>query len=86
MEFLIQFITIFFNLVTYAIIARILLSWFGGNQQGGFYRFIHDITEPLMSRARRILPPIGMMDFSPILALLAIDIIRSLLIKLLIGL
>jgi YggT family protein len=86
MEFLAQFITIFFDLLIYAIIARILLSWFGGNRNGGFYRFIHEITEPILKTARKILPPIGMMDFSPILALIALDIIQSLLIKLIIGL
>ena len=86
MEFLIQFIDILFKLLTYAIIARILLSWFGGNRHGKFYQFIHDIREPILGIARKLLPPIGMMDFSPILALLALDIIRALLIKILIGL
>lgn len=88
MEFLIQFIKIFFNLLIYAILGRILLSWFSPRHatQSGFPRFLHEVTEPVLRIARRLLPPIGMMDFSPILALLGLQIIRDLLIKWLIGL
>ena len=86
MDFLIQFINVFFTLLTYAIIARILLSWFRANANGPVARFINDITNPILKPAQRILPPIGMIDFSPILALIALDIIRGLLIRLLIGL
>ena len=86
MEFLIQFINVFFNLLTYAIIGRILMSWFGGNRHGGLYRFIYDITEPVLGRASRLLPPIGMVDFSPIVALIALDLVRAFLIKLISGL
>lgn len=86
MEFLIQFTNIFFNLLTYAIIARILLSWFRASPGGRFSQFLYNTTEPVLRVARRILPPIGMMDFSPILALIVIDILRGLIIKGLISL
>jgi YggT family protein len=86
MEFLLRFIDIFFNLLIYAIIGRILMSWFRADPRSGFYKFLRDITEPVLKFARKLLPPIGMIDFSPILALLALDIIRAILIKFLIGL
>ncbi len=81
MEFLIQFTNIFFNLLTWAIIARILLSWFRASPGGRFSQFLYSVTEPILRIARRILPPIGMMDFSPILALIVLDILRGLIIK-----
>ena len=76
MQFLIQFTNVFFNLLTYAIIARILLSWFRASSGGRFSQFLYNTTEPVLRLARRILPPIGMMDFSPILALIVLDILR----------
>lgn len=81
MTFLIQFTNVFFNLLSWAIIARILLSWFKTNPGGRFSQFLYNTTEPVLRIARRILPPIGMMDFSPILALILMDVIRGLILK-----
>jgi len=53
-------------------LVRILLSWFPNiewYQQP--YRFLHEITEPYLS-AFRFIPPIGMLDISPVVAMLAL--------------
>lgn len=86
MEFLIQFINVFFKLLTYALLARILLSWFRPDPRSAWFRFLYDTTEPILKIARKVIPPVGMIDFSPILAFIALDLIRSLLLKLLIAL
>ena len=77
LEFSIQFIVILGNLLTYAIIGRILISWFSmgkGMQRGRFSQMIYDVTDPIMNLAKKVPHRIGMLDLSPIIALIAIDI------------
>ncbi|MBK9181229.1 MAG: YggT family protein [Acidimicrobiales bacterium] len=67
---------------TYAIFARIILSWFPVSGQGVFasvYQFLVTITEPLLGPIRRVLPPIGIggmgLDLSPIIAVLLLQLV-----------
>jgi YggT family protein len=39
-------------------------------------RVVYDLTEPVLSRARRLIPPFGMLDLSPLVVFLLINIIR----------
>ncbi|MHA2610776.1 MAG: YggT family protein [bacterium JZ-2024 1] len=58
------------------ILIRILLSWVPPLMQTSFYFFLASITEPFLHIFRRILPPIGVVDFSPMLALLVLEAIK----------
>lgn len=85
LTFTVQFVVILGNLLTYAIIARVLISWFSmGSQRGRgkFSQAVFDATEPMMNLVRKIPHRIGMIDLSPIIALIGIDLIVSLLITL----
>ena len=67
------------TILTGAIIVRILFSWFSmGNSGGPIVRLLDDITEPILAPFRRIIPPLGMFDISPIIALLLIQFTTSL--------
>ena len=83
MEFLIQFIGTVFDLLAIAIVGRILMSWFRTSQTGAIYRFLYDITEPVLGPARRVIPSVGMIDFSPIVVLILLDLAQNLIIRLL---
>lgn len=48
-------------------------------------RFLDSVCEPILGVFRRLLPPMGGIDFSPILAILVIQVVASLLINLLNG-
>lgn len=75
------FFIILGNLLTYAIIIRILLSWFnmgGFKQKGNFSLFIDEITNPIINLAKKLPHRIGMMDFAPLIALIGLDLIVSL--------
>lgn len=63
------------ELYKYALIARILLSWLPQLQENRFAEFLYKITEPYLALFRRIIPPIGMIDLSPIAAFLVYDIL-----------
>ena len=68
----------------YIIIIRAVVSWFSPNPNNQFYRILIDVTEPALSRIRRIMPNIGGIDFSPLVLILIIQwAIRGFLLKLL---
>ena len=74
-----------FTVFTWLLIARVLLSWLPLSRPNQIVNFIYEITEPVLAPFRRIIPasPSFPIDFSPLLALLAIDLIRSLLLRIL---
>lgn len=66
------------TILTGAIVIRVLLSWFAmGNTVGPVFRLLEDITEPIMRPLRRVIPPLGMFDLSPIVAIILIQFITS---------
>lgn len=56
----------------WAVIARSLLSWFPVDQSSTLYQMLHRVTEPIVDPIRRILPNTGMMDLSPMIAIMVI--------------
>ena len=50
----------------YIIIARAVISWLQPNPYSGWVKFIHNATEPVMSRVRSVVPMIAGLDLSPI--------------------
>lgn len=81
-EFLVSFIRIFTELVFFAILARVLISWFsmaGGRPTGPIGAFIFEATDPFIKFARKIPHRIGMLDLSPIIAMFGVSILGNLL-------
>ncbi len=68
--------------------ARILLSFVQVSPYhptwGGIVRLVYQVTEPIMAPFRGILPPIGGLDFSPILLFLLAGFLESILQRLVI--
>ena len=60
----------------YALLATIILSWIspGGSNPAAY--LLHQITEPVMATVRSLLPPMGGLDFSPIVVFILINIIE----------
>ncbi|WP_134700117.1 YggT family protein [Ammoniphilus sp. YIM 78166] len=56
------------RLYYFALIGRILLSWLPQLQENRFAEFLYNITEPYLAVFRRFIPPLGMIDLSPIVA------------------
>lgn len=81
MTFLIVYLNILFEVLSFAIMARIVLSWFQGVSPSRLYIFLVDTTQPIMRIAQKITPRIGMLDFSPIVALLGLELLRHLIIN-----
>lgn len=84
---LFQVLDLLLRVLTYLIIAQAIISWLVAfnviNTSNDFVRsflnFLDRITEPLYRPIRRIMPDFGGIDFSPIVVLLLIYIVRILL-------
>jgi YggT family protein len=63
------------------VIGRAILSWVNPDPYNPIVRFLHDVTEPVLSRIRRMLPALGgSIDFSPMILILAIYFLMSFLV------
>jgi len=80
---LIQVVNIAFTAFNLLILARVLLSWINADRYSPVVQFIYRATEPILAPVRRILPPMGMMDFSPIVVIIAALIIKQIILQLL---
>ena len=77
------------DLYTYIIIAAVIVSWLVGfgvinthNQIARVVvRALHALTEPVFGPIRRIIPPLGGLDLSPLIALLLIFFLQRWLIR-----
>jgi YggT family protein len=62
------------------VIARALISWVNPDPYNPIVRFLHNATDPVLNRMRRILPlQFGAMDFSPIALLILISVLQNIL-------
>lgn len=59
------------------IFVRIIFSWGMVSYQNRIMRFLVDVTEPLLAPLRRIIPPLGRMDISPIVAFLILWLFQA---------
>ncbi len=62
------------------VIGRAVISWVNPDPYNPIVRFLHNATEPVFSRMRRILPlQFGGMDFTPIVLLIIIGVLQNIL-------
>lgn len=64
-------------------LAYILTSWFPQIKNNFIVEFLEAICEPYLKIFRKIIPPFGMLDISPIAALVVLSVIENLIIILL---
>ena len=84
---LISIVDMLLSIVVWVIIGQVILSWLIAfnvlnTQSGGLRAFVealNRVTEPLFRPIRKILPDFGGIDFSPLVVLIAIQILRKLL-------
>lgn len=78
MEFLFKFIGILCEVLTVAIFLRVILSWFQ-TSPNMLTNILDRITEPILAPLRRIIPKAGMFDFTPMVAIILLQVIARLL-------
>jgi len=78
---LMEFVGVF-RIIAWLIIIRALMSWVSPDPRNPIVQILITITDPFIEPVRKIIPPFGMIDFSPIIALLIIEFFRIFLIRL----
>lgn len=73
-------IRVVFQAVYVLLIARVILSWVPGvDLSHPAVRFVYRVTAPIRDPIRRVMPPIGGLDFSPWVAILLLSIVQRVL-------
>jgi YggT family protein len=80
----IQFVDLLVKALTGAILLRIVFSWFDPTGNSGITRFLTEITEPIIAPLRRVVPSVGMLDLSPMVASILVQLVGNILIDVLI--
>jgi len=62
------------------VIGRAVISWVNADPYNPIVRFLVQVTDPLLLRIRRYVPPMGGMDLSPMILILAIVFLQSFLV------
>lgn len=71
------FVRTLFEIYSWMIIAYILMSWIPNARESAIGEWLGKLVEPYLSPFRRIIPPIGgMIDISPIVALIALHFVE----------
>jgi len=80
MEILISFVSMLANILIFLVVIKVVLSYFMDIYHPVRQR-IDQVVDPMLKPIRKYLPPVGMMDFSPVVLILIIQVIKSLLIN-----
>ncbi len=67
-----------FELYSLALLMRVLFEWVRIPYSSRVMRFLWDITEPVLAPLRRVLPPFGGLDFSPLIAFFLLNLLEQL--------
>jgi YggT family protein len=62
------------QLFIFLVIARAIGSFFVRDWSQGIPRFLWDVTEPVLAPVRRVLPPFGGLDFSPLVVIVLLQL------------
>ena len=63
----------------YVLLVRVLLSWFPNLQGSPLVSTLSSITDPYLNVFRGLIPPLGGLDLSAIIAFIALNLVQSLL-------
>ena len=80
-----NFLNILILILQIAIIIRVFTSWFNPNPENPFMILLFNLSEPVLKPLRRILPSFGMIDISPVAAIIILVILRLFLVPALRG-
>jgi YggT family protein len=69
-----QIVILFSTILSIAIFIRAILSWFQLDPRSPLIQVLDAITEPIIAPIRQVMPRLGMIDFSPLVAILLLNV------------
>ena len=79
MEMLISLCVYVLHIISWSIVIRALSSWFPNARNNPLMQILYSITNPILQPIQKYLPNFGGMDFSPLIAVLIMQILISVL-------
>jgi len=71
------------QIYTFVLLIRILITWIPNlDPYHPIVQLLFQVTEPVLEPARKLIPPIGMIDISPIVVFIVLGILQDLLMQL----
>jgi len=74
----VSIIRILCDVLTVIILLRVVVSWYSPRPTNILVIILYRVTEPILAPLRRIIPRVGMFDFTPLVAVILIQLIRQL--------
>lgn len=82
-----RLVDLVFSIYMFIVIARALISWVSPDPYNPIVRFLHNATDPLLYRLRKLLPfSTGGIDFSPMILIFLLYLVQGVLVRLLFSL
>lgn len=82
-----QVVDLLFTLYIFIVVARALVSWVNPDPYNPIVRFLHNATDPVLYRIRRVIPlQFGGFDFTPIVLLLGLSVLKQVVLQLIVAL
>lgn len=77
-----QVVGLVFQLYTYVVVGRVIISWVNPDPYNPIVRFLHNATDPVLYRIRRVLPLVfGGFDLTPIFLLILLQFMQQVIVK-----
>jgi YggT family protein len=73
-------LSLIFLILRIALLVRVISSWIRGLANSKWVRWSHVLTEPLLRPLRKVIPSLGMIDITPILAYFALSLLEGVII------
>jgi len=66
------------DLYVLVVLAAVVMSWIRPNPGNPLVQLVYNLTEPVLAPIRRVIPPIGGLDLSPLVLLVILQFLRRL--------
>ena len=74
-------VNLFFTVLTFIVVGRALLSWFDPGMRTSIGQVLVQITEPMLAPIRRLMPSTGVIDLSPIILIIGLQVVSRILVQ-----
>ena len=78
MTIFVSIIRVLCGVLAMAILLRVVVSWYSPRPTNMLIVILYRVTEPILAPLRRIIPRVGRFDFTPLVAIILIQLIRYL--------
>ena len=65
------------DLYSIVVLAAVVMSWVQADRRNPIVQWVYSMTEPVLAPIRRVLPPLGGLDLSPMVLLVVLRVVRD---------